>query len=83
MTVGTLPVQVKADGPVNFDQARPIAQTLISLDGDSRVVAPLREAEDGRFEVDAALFDLHQCHVTTAMDSRRHSLEWRGFTQGS
>ena len=74
MKVETLHVQVKGDGPVDFDQARPVAQTLISLDGDSRVVVPLREAEDGRFEVDAALFDLHQRNVTMAIEYRARIL---------
>jgi hypothetical protein len=48
------------------------AQTMVSLDGDSKVILPLREAEAGRFEVDAALFDLHQRNVTAAIGYRAH-----------
>jgi hypothetical protein len=37
-------------------------------------ILPLREAETGRFEVDAALFDLHQYNVTTATEYRARIL---------
>ena len=74
MKVETLYVRVGADGPVDFNQARAVAQTIVSLDGDSKVVVPLREAEGGRFEVDAALFDLHQRNVTTAIEYRARML---------
>jgi hypothetical protein len=75
MKVETLYVRVGADGPVDFDQARPVAQTILKLDGDSKLVVPLREAEAGRFEVDAALLDLHQRNVTTAMEYRERILQ--------
>jgi len=74
MKVETLYVRVGADGPTDFCQARPIAQTIVSLDGDSKVILPLREAEAGRFEVDAGLFDVHQRNVTTAIEYRARML---------
>jgi hypothetical protein len=74
MKVETLYVQIGADGSGDFNQARPVAQTIISLDGDSRVVIPLRQPEAGRFEVDAALLDLHQSNVTTAIEYRARIL---------
>jgi hypothetical protein len=70
MKVETLYVRIGADGPPDFNQARPVAQTIVSLDGDSKVVVPLHEAEAGRFEVDTALFDLHQRNVTMAIEYR-------------
>jgi hypothetical protein len=70
MKVETLYVRVGADGPTDFSQARPLAQTVVSLDGDSKIILPLREAEAGRFEVDAGLFDVHQRNVTTAIEYR-------------
>jgi hypothetical protein len=36
---------------------------------------PLREAEAGRFEVDAALFDLLQRNVTTAIEYRARIID--------
>ena len=74
MKVETLYVRVGADGPTDFSQARPLAQTVVSLDGDSKVILPLREAETGRFEVDAGLFDVHQRNVTTAIEYRARIL---------
>jgi hypothetical protein len=74
MKVETLYVRMGTDGPTDFSQARPVAQTIVSLDGDSKAVVPLREAEAGRFEVDVALFDLHQRNVTTAIEYRARIL---------
>jgi hypothetical protein len=74
MKVETLYVRVGADGPTDFNQARPLARTVVSLDGDSKVILPLREAEAGHFEVDAGLFDVHQRNVTTAIEYRARIL---------
>ena len=68
MKVETLYVPVGAEGTADFTGAKPIAQTIISLDGDSKVIVPMRQAEAGRFEVDTALLDFHQRNVTTAID---------------
>jgi hypothetical protein len=74
MKVETLYVRLGVDGPTDFSQARPVAQTIVSLDGDSKVILPLREAEAGHLEVEAALFDLHQRNVTTAIEYRARIL---------
>lgn len=74
MTVETLYVEVGANGAADFDQARPLARTIIRLDGDSEVIAPLRMNEAGAMEVDSGLFDLHQQNVNTAIEYRARIL---------
>ncbi len=75
MTVETKYVEIGDSGDVNFAQAKPVARTVIRLDGDSDGVVPMREAETGRMEVDADLMDLHQRNVTTAIDYRARLLD--------
>lgn len=59
---------------MDFDQAKPIAQTVISLDGDSAAIVPMLEVEAGRLEMDADLLDLHQRSVTTTIEYRARIL---------
>ena len=74
MTVETRYVQVSADGPVDFSQARPVAQTVLKLDGDTTATIPLYQMEAGRFEVATGLLDLHQRNVDTAIEYRARIL---------
>src|SRR3954468_9743680 len=74
MTVETRYVQVGAGGDVSFDQAKPIARTTLKLDGDCDAVIPMRGDAAGGFDVDAALFDLHQRNVATAIEYRARIL---------
>jgi hypothetical protein len=74
MTVETKYVEVGPGGSANFDEARPIARTVIKLDGDSESVAPMRKTEAGTLEVDVALFDLHQQNVATTIEYRARIL---------
>ena len=74
MTVETKYVEVGPDGAVDFSQARPVARTIIKLDGDSESVVPVRRNEAGVPEVDSALFELHQQNVTTAIEYRARML---------
>ena len=74
MTVVTQYVEVGPDGAVDFSQARPVARTIIKLDGDSESILPMRRNEAGQPEVDSALFDLHQQNVTTTIDYRTRML---------
>jgi len=74
MKVETLYVPVSIDGPIDFSQARPIAQTIMSLDGDSKVIVPMRPSAAGGFEVDATLLALHDRNVTTAIEYRARLL---------
>jgi hypothetical protein len=70
MTVETKYVEIGPDGAVDFSQARPVARTIIKLDGDSESVVPVHRNEAGALEVDSALFDLHQQNVTTTIEYR-------------
>jgi hypothetical protein len=58
----------------SFEEARPIARTIVRLDGDSETIIPMRKGSGGALEVDATLFELHQQNVTTAIDYRARIL---------
>jgi len=74
MTVETRYVEVGLDGSVDFNQARPVARTIIKLDGDSESIVPVSRNEAGTLEVDSALLDLHQQNVTTTIEYRARML---------
>jgi hypothetical protein len=74
MTVETRFVDVGADGATDFAQARPVARTIVRLDGDSETVVPMRRTEAGGMDVDSSLFDTHQRNVATAIDYRARIL---------
>jgi hypothetical protein len=60
---------------VNFEAAHPAASTVIKLDGDCKSVIPVRRTESGSLEVDAALFELHERNVATAIDYRTRMMD--------
>jgi hypothetical protein len=70
MKVETWSVQVEAASAANFDQAKPAAQTIIKLDGDSKAVIPLRMGQGGALEVDLALLEIHERAVATTIEYR-------------
>ena len=70
MTVETKYVKINDQGDTDFSQAKPVARTVIRIDGDSEAVLPVRESEDGGLAVDADLLDLHNQNVVTAIDYR-------------
>lgn len=74
MLVETYYVEVGPEGSAAFDQAKPVARSLIKLDGDSETVMPMRANDAGVMEVDAELFDLHQQNVNTAIEYRARIL---------
>lgn len=74
MQVETKYVLVDKDGSVSFDQAKPIAQTIVKLDGDSQSIIPVRLNEAGGLEVDTALFDVHRQNVGATTDYRARVL---------
>jgi hypothetical protein len=47
------------------------ARTEISLDGDCKVVLPMRRTESNILEVDSSLYDLHKQNVETAISYRK------------
>ncbi len=74
LQVETRYVDVSSDGTPDFDQARPVARTVIRLDGDSESVVPMRKGTGGALEVDATLFEVHQQNVAAAVDYRARIL---------
>jgi hypothetical protein len=77
MTVVTQYVGVGPNGDADFANAKPIARTIVRLDGDSEAIIPVREAEggSGRMEPDAALLDLHERNVAAATEYRARILQ--------
>ena len=67
LTVETKYVEV---GATSLDDAKPVARTIVKLDGDSEAVLPMKKNEAGVMEVDAAVFELHQQNVQMAIDYR-------------
>ena len=74
LQVETRFVEIGADGVPDFDQAKPVARTIIKLDGDSESIVPVSRNEAGTLEVDSALLDLHQQNVTTTIEYRARML---------
>ena len=75
LTVETRAIEIGAAGGAQFDQARPVARSIIRMDGDSEMVVPIRSSDKpGQMEVDTALYDLHQRNVATAIEYRARIL---------
>jgi len=75
LTVETRAIEIGAAGGGQFDQARPVARSVVRLDGDSETVVPIRSSDKpGQMEVDAALYELHQRNVATAIEYRARIL---------
>ena len=70
LTVETQYVHIGLGADVNFGQAKPVARTVIKIDGDCQTVVPMQEDKEKRLEVDTALFELHQQNVATAIEYR-------------
>ena len=47
MTVETKYVKIDAKGDTDFTQAKPIARTVLRIDGDSEAILPVRVGEGG------------------------------------
>jgi hypothetical protein len=73
LNVETRAVDVAADPPVPFEQARPLARSSLSLDGDVVVVVPIRQGA-GAPQVDEAFFELHERNVKMATEYRAQLL---------
>ncbi len=75
LTVETRAIEIGAEGSPQFDQARAVARSIIRMDGDSATVVPMRPSgKPGQTEVDAALYELHQRNVATAIEYRARIL---------
>jgi len=77
MTVITQYVTVSPTGDTDFGTAKPVARSIVKLDGDTEVIMPLREAMagSGRLEVDASLMELHERNVSAATEYRARILQ--------
>lgn len=69
LTVETEYVELDS-GATDFSAAKPVASTIIKLDGDCKTVVPMRRTESGALQTDESLYDLHQRNVATAIDYR-------------
>ena len=75
LEVTTSYVQIGANAiAVDFSQAQPAASTLIKLDGDCKSIIPMRTSNDGTFEIDRSLFEIHERNVASAIDYRSRIL---------
>lgn len=75
MTVETQYVHISLEANVdNFEQAKPIARTIVRLDGDSQSIIPMRQTKESGLEVDTSLFEIHQRNVNTAIEYRARIL---------
>jgi hypothetical protein len=75
MTVETRTIEISAQGVTQFDQAQAVARSVVRMDGDSETVVPVRPSgKPGQTEVDAALYELHQRNVATAIEYRARIL---------
>jgi hypothetical protein len=75
MTVETKYVKLAVNGDVDFDQAKPVARTIVKIDGDCEAILPMHVSDAGALTVDADLLDLHQRNVNTAIDYRARLLD--------
>jgi hypothetical protein len=76
LEIQTYYVEVGDQGAVDFDKdRRPIARTVIQLDGDTEVIIPMTRAATGALERDEALLDLHLRNVASAVEYRASLLD--------
>jgi len=74
MQVETRYVEIGPGGAPDFESSTPVARSIVRLDGDSETILPMRKNQNGVLEVDAALFELHQQNVNTAIEYRARIL---------
>ena len=70
LTVTTKYVEVDQGGSASFDQAKPVAQTVIKADGDTDAIIPMRPGAGGALGIDTTLMALHQQNVQAGIDYR-------------
>jgi hypothetical protein len=76
LTVQTEYVEVGDQGAVDFETGRkPIARSVIKLDGDTEVIIPVVRTDAGALEHDATLLDLHLSNVSSAIEYRSSLLD--------
>jgi hypothetical protein len=70
MQVRTFYVLTSTEPLSKIDPERPGAFTEVKLDGDTKVVVPMRKGRDGTMELDEALFNIHERNVAAATNYR-------------
>jgi arginine decarboxylase-like protein len=75
LTVETRYVEVGSGQATDYDQARPLASTLITLDGDNHSVVPMQRTKEGALELDSTLYEIHQDNVATAIAYRTEMMQ--------
>jgi hypothetical protein len=58
-----------------LDSGKLVARTVIGLDGDTKIVIPMRASASGELAIDNELLDLHQKNATTAIEYRARILD--------
>jgi hypothetical protein len=74
MQVRTFYVLTGTEELAKLDAERPGAFTEVKLDGDTKVVVPMRKGRDDTMELDEALFSIHERNVQSATDYRARVL---------
>lgn len=74
MQVSTYYVLTGTEEIAKLEGERPGAFTEVKLDGDTRIVVPMRKGRDGTMELDEALFTVHERNVQSATDYRARVL---------
>lgn len=74
MQVRTFYVLTGTEELSKLDAERPGAFTEVKLDGDSKVVVPMRKGRDDTMELDEALFSIHERNVQAATEYRARVL---------
>jgi hypothetical protein len=74
MQVRTFYVLTGTEPLAAIDPERPGAFTEVKLDGDTKVVVPMRKGRDETLELDEALFNIHERNVAMATNYRAQVL---------
>jgi hypothetical protein len=74
MQVRTFYVLTGTEELSSLNAERPGAFTEVKLDGDTKVVVPMRKGRDDTMELDEALFTIHERNVQSATDYRARVL---------
>ncbi|NTU81365.1 MAG: hypothetical protein HGA45_18635 [Chloroflexales bacterium] len=75
MQVRTFYVLTSSEPLSGIDPERPGAFTEVKLDGDTKVVVPMRKGRDEAMELDEALFNIHERNVAMATNYRAQVLD--------
>jgi hypothetical protein len=74
MQVRTFYVLTSTEPLSSIDPERPGAYTEVKLDGDTKVIVPMRKGREGEMELDETLFAIHERNVAAATNYRAQVL---------